>query len=159
MNTLKNKLLAFILLLPLSLFAQQPVNEKPRILISTDIGGTDPDDNQSMMHYLLYSNEFDCEGLVSSPSFGDGNKSEILRMIDIYEQDLPNLKKHNKDFENSQCFLSVTGVPSLYNKTGKTRFCPFGRIFHGYRRFGMDCALRKQAFRPPFVYSCLGLFG
>lgn len=53
MNTLKNKLLAFILLLPLSLFAQQSVNEKPRILISTDIGGTDPDDNQSMMHYLL----------------------------------------------------------------------------------------------------------
>lgn len=104
MNTLKNKLLAFILLLPLSLFAQQPVNEKPRILISTDIGGTDPDDNQSMMHYLLYSNEFDGEGLVSSPSFGDGNKSEILRMIDIYEQDLPNLKKHNKESKTPNAF-------------------------------------------------------
>ena len=28
---------------------------KPRILISTDIGGTDPDDNQSMAHFLMYS--------------------------------------------------------------------------------------------------------
>lgn len=83
MNILKKKLWAFILLLSLPLFAQQPVIERPRILISTDIGGTDPDDNQSMMHYLLYSNEFDCEGLVSSPSFVDGNKNEILRMTEI----------------------------------------------------------------------------
>lgn len=60
---------------------------KPRILISTDIGGTDPDDNQSMIHLLMYANEFDIEGLVSSPSFGDGSKEEILRMIDMYEQD------------------------------------------------------------------------
>ena len=74
-----------------------PVSERPRILITTDIGGTDPDDNQSMMHYLLYSNEFDCEGLISSPSFGEGNKSEILRMIDIYEMDLPKLKLHNQE--------------------------------------------------------------
>ena len=29
--------------------------EKPRILISTDIGGTDPDDNQSMAHFLKVS--------------------------------------------------------------------------------------------------------
>ena len=74
-----------------------PVSERPRILITTDIGGTDPDDNQSMMHYLLYCNEFDCEGLISSPSFGEGNKSEILRMIDIYEMDLPKLKLHNQE--------------------------------------------------------------
>ena len=43
-----------------------PVSERPRILITTDIGGTDPDDNQSMMHYLLYSNKFDCEGLATT---------------------------------------------------------------------------------------------
>ncbi|WP_310586132.1 nucleoside hydrolase-like domain-containing protein [Telluribacter humicola] len=37
---------------------------KPRILISTDIGGTDPDDNQSMAHLLMYSDRFMIEGLV-----------------------------------------------------------------------------------------------
>ncbi|MEI3488228.1 MAG: nucleoside hydrolase-like domain-containing protein [Bacteroides stercoris] len=30
--------------------------QRPRILISTDIGGTDPDDNQSMAHFLMYCN-------------------------------------------------------------------------------------------------------
>ncbi|MBD5332900.1 MAG: DUF1593 domain-containing protein [Bacteroides sp.] len=66
-------------------------SEKPRILISTDIGGTDPDDNQSMIHLLMYANEFDIEGLVSSPSFGEGSKNEILKMIGLYENDLPRL--------------------------------------------------------------------
>jgi len=98
--------LTFLLaaLLPAVLFAQKPVAEKPRILITTDIGGTDPDDNQSMMHYLLYSNEFDCEGLVSSPSYGLGDKSEILRMIDLYEQDLPKLKQHSSQAKTPGAF-------------------------------------------------------
>src|SRR5688500_5940432 len=73
--------------------AQQPIPIKPRILISTDIGRTDPDDNQSMAHLLMYSDLFDIEGLVSSPSYGDGNKKEILRMIALYEKDLPKLQK------------------------------------------------------------------
>ena len=67
---------------------------KPRVIISSDIGGTDPDDNQSVAHLLMYSNEFDLEGLVSTPSFGSGNASEIYRMIDVYEKDLPKLSQH-----------------------------------------------------------------
>jgi len=87
--------------------AQNKVPQKPRILISTDIGGTDPDDNQSMMHYLLYCNEFDCEGLVSSPSYGDGTKEEIIRMIGLYEQDLPKLKKHAKGWPKPDYLRSI----------------------------------------------------
>ena len=67
--------------------AQNPVPLKPRIIVSTDIGGTDPDDNQSMVHLLMYSDKVLIEGLISSPSNGDGSKKEILRMIDIYEKD------------------------------------------------------------------------
>ena len=158
MNTLKNKLLAFILLLPLSLFAQQPVNEKPRILISTDIGGTDPDDNQSMMHYLLYSNEFDCEGLVSSPSFGDGNKSEILRMIDIYEQDLPNLKKHNKESKTPNAFYPSPEYLRSITKQGRHGSAPLA----GYSTAteGSEWIVRcanKHSDRPLYilVWGCL----
>lgn len=40
---------------------------KPRVLVSTDIGGTDPDDNQSMAHLLMYTDCLDLEGIVSSP--------------------------------------------------------------------------------------------
>jgi hypothetical protein len=40
------------------------------VIVSTDIGGTDPDDFQSMMHFLVYADRFDVEGLISSPSPG-----------------------------------------------------------------------------------------
>lgn len=74
--------------------AQKPRPERPRIIVSSDIGGTDPDDNQSMIHLLMYNDMFDIEGLVSSPSFGSGSADEIRRMIGIYEKDYDRLKKH-----------------------------------------------------------------
>lgn len=92
----------------LALPAQQPVPAKPRVLISTDIGGTDPDDNQSMAHLLMYTDKFNIEGLVSSPSYGKGSKDEILRMISLYEKDLPKLKMHQKDFPEPGYLRSVT---------------------------------------------------
>lgn len=64
-----------------------------RILVSTDIGGTDPDDVQSLVHLLVYADSFDLEGLVSSP-YGPGRKEHILQVIDAYELDLPNLRAH-----------------------------------------------------------------
>jgi hypothetical protein len=88
--------------------AQKPVPVKPRILVSTDIGGTDPDDNQSMAHLLMYSDKFTIEGLVSSPSYGKGSKEEILRMIDLYEKDLPKLQKHQKGFSTPDYLRSIT---------------------------------------------------
>lgn len=89
------------------MIAQQPVPVKPRVLVSTDIGGTDPDDNQSMAHLLMYSDRFVIEGLVSSPSYGDGSKAEILRLIDLYEKDLPKLKTHVPDFPSPDALRSV----------------------------------------------------
>jgi len=49
----------------ISLIGEQPLSVKHRILVSTDIGGTDPDDNQSMTHLLMYSDKFSVEGLES----------------------------------------------------------------------------------------------
>ena len=86
MRTNKTFLIFFALLGALAVMAQ-----KPRILVSTDIGGTDPDDNQSMVHLMMYSDLFQLEGIVSSPSFGNGSKEEILRMIDLYAEDYPKL--------------------------------------------------------------------
>ena len=95
MNTFKvtNFFLFISILLITKSLSKEEVPRRPRALISTDIGGTDPDDNQSMIHLLMYSDLFDLEGLVSSPSFGDGSKEEILRMIDLYEEDYSKLKK------------------------------------------------------------------
>ena len=56
--------------------------QRYRVLVSTDIGGTDPDDFQSMVHLLVYADAFDIEGLVSSP-YGPGRK-EIELCQDSY---------------------------------------------------------------------------
>ncbi len=97
-----------VIILPLFVYANNP---RYRILVSTDIGGTDPDDNQSMIHLLMYANEFDIEGLVSSPSFGEGSKDEILRMIDEYEVDLPKLQQGMK----------AAGIKGVYPKAEELR--------------------------------------
>jgi len=65
----------------------------PRIIVSTDIGGSDPDDFQSMVHFLVYADRFDTEGLISSPPH-EGRKEHIMEVIDAYEKDYPNLKEH-----------------------------------------------------------------
>ncbi len=108
MNTFRSLVLLFFPLLTVAAQAQQPVPSKPRILVSTDIGGTDPDDNQSMAHLLMYSDRFTIEGLVSSPSYGEGNKEEILRMIGLYEKDLPRLKAHRSELADPDYLRSVT---------------------------------------------------
>ena len=105
-------------LLATTIGAQNPLPNKPRILISTDIGGTDPDDNQSMTHLLMYNDLFTIEGLVSSPSYGKGNKEEILRMIDLYEKDFPKLQKHYKNFAEPDYLRSIT-------KQGRKGSAPF----------------------------------
>lgn len=93
-NNINISLCFCLCLLAFSACTDKETISKPRVIVSTDIGGTDPDDNQSMTHLLMYSDLFDLEGLVSSPSFGNGSKEEILRMIDLYEKDFAKLSQH-----------------------------------------------------------------
>ncbi|SIO14759.1 nucleoside hydrolase-like domain-containing protein [Algoriphagus halophilus] len=111
-------LFSIIYLFSVQLFGQTTSITKPRVLISTDIGGTDPDDNQSMSHLLMYNDLFDLEGLVSSPSYGSGSTAEIFRMINLYERDLPRLKKHKDGFAEPSFLRSIT-------KQGRKGGAPF----------------------------------
>jgi len=131
--------------------AQNKVPQKPRILISTDIGGTDPDDNQSMMHYLLYCNEFDCEGIVSSPSYGDGTKEEIIRMVGLYEQDLPKLKKHGKGWPKPDYLRSI----AKQGRHGAVRLEGYQEATEG-SDWIVQCARREDK-RPLYVLVWGGL--
>jgi hypothetical protein len=89
-------LLLFIVASTLARAPQEPVaaEPRPRVIVSTDIGGTDPDDFQSMVHFLLYADMFDVEGLVSSP-YGPGRREHMLGVIDRYAADYPSLKTHS----------------------------------------------------------------
>jgi hypothetical protein len=72
-------------------------HSRHRVVVSTDIGGTDPDDFQSMVHLLVSADRIELEGLISSP-FGSGRKRDILDVIDIYAQDYPNLSRQSADY-------------------------------------------------------------
>ncbi len=77
-----------------------------RVVVSTDIGGTDPDDFQSMVHLLVYADLFDIEGLVSSP-YGPGRREHILQVVDAYGNDLPNLKSHSDKYPTTDALQSL----------------------------------------------------
>jgi len=81
--------------------------ERPRVIVSTDIGGTDPDDFQSMVHFLLYADHFDIEGLVSSP-YGPGRKTHILQVIDAYESDYTSLRTYSAHYPAPEALRRVT---------------------------------------------------
>ena len=125
--------------------ARQQLAEKPRVLISTDIGGTDPDDNQSLAHLLMYSNEFDLEGLVSSPSFGSGSTSEIFRMIDVYEKDLPVLHRHVKGLMKPKALRRLV----KQGRTTELPPCGYGEPTEGSEWIVKQA--RKKDHRPLYV--------
>ena len=131
--------------------AQQPVPEKPRILISTDIGGTDPDDNQSMIHFLMYSNLFHTEGLISSPSYGHGTKQHIIDMISLYEKDLPKLKQHDTNFPSPEFLRSI----SKQGRHGTAPLAGYSQPTEG-SNWIIQCA-RKKSKQPLWVLVWGGL--
>jgi hypothetical protein len=77
---------------------------KPRLMILTDIGG-DPDDQQSLIRLMHYSNEFDIEGLIATSSGTLGElpkaavKTELVReIVEAYGQVRDNLALHAQGF-------------------------------------------------------------
>lgn len=81
--------------------------ERHRGVITTDIGGTDPDDYQSMAHVLLYADVLEIEGLISSPFEREG-KTKILEVIDAYEKDFPNLRTWSNRYPQPDALRAMT---------------------------------------------------
>jgi hypothetical protein len=78
----------------------QTVPVKPRLLVTTDIGG-DPDDQQSMRRLMLYANEFEITGLIASAAGTVAELPEpivrpdlIHAIVDDYATVQPNLSQH-----------------------------------------------------------------
>lgn len=80
--------------------------DRPRIIISTDIGGRDPDDFQSMVHFLVHSDLFDTEGLISSPP-DVGRVQHILETIAAYEADYDCLRSNSPGFPSPDALRST----------------------------------------------------
>jgi len=92
----------------LRLVAVAETVQRPRLAVLTDIGG-DPDDQQSMIRLMMYSNEFDIEALIATASGTPGELKVavtrpdlILQIIDAYEKVLPNLRKHAQGWPEAE---------------------------------------------------------
>lgn len=81
--------------------------ERFRILISTDLGGSDQDDMQSLVHLLLYADLFDIDGLVASPP-GAGRAGHILDLLEAYAQDWPVLRRASPTYPSPDALRRVT---------------------------------------------------
>jgi len=71
---------------------------------------SDPDDIQSMVRFLLYTNEFDVEALIASAgTFANiARKQNILDILDLYDQVDENLREHDNRYPIADKLRSVT---------------------------------------------------
>jgi len=99
--------LAGIMHLPAFASTNAPADLRPRVIVCSDIGGTDFDDFQSMIHLFVYADAFDIEGLISSP-YGPGRKEHILKVIDDYARDYPNLKTYSTNYPTPEVLRAIT---------------------------------------------------
>ena len=93
------RLVLFVLLLLPSIAFTQTGN-RPRVLVLTDIEA-DPDDAQSMIRFLTYSNQWDVEGLIATTSIHQKTRvapESIIKILDAYKKVQPNLLMHEKGF-------------------------------------------------------------
>jgi hypothetical protein len=71
-------------------------SSKPRVFIISDISN-EPDDAESLVRYLLYSNQFETEGLVACTSTWMKTKvcpEDMHKILDAYSQVVDNLNAH-----------------------------------------------------------------
>ena len=99
--------------------AQQPA--KSRVIVLTDIEA-DPDDAQTLIRLLLYSNQIDIEGLIATTSVHQKARvapETIRKIINGYNKVQPNLLKHETGYPTAQTLLSIVkqGLP-LYGMEG-----------------------------------------
>jgi len=118
--------------------------QKPRVIVSSDIGGSDPDDFQSMIHLLIYSDVLDIEGLISSPPQA-GRAKHILEAIDAYEKDYTHLKQHADQFPTPAALRQVTKQGAI----GPAPAQGWSESTEG-SRWIIECAKRQET-RPLWV--------
>lgn len=100
----------------LSAFPYSAQAEKQRVFVLTDISN-EPDDEESMVRFLVYANEYDIEGLVATTSTHLRNRTredQIRRQVDAYSQVRGSLALHADGYPTSDQLLAVTatGQPS-----------------------------------------------
>lgn len=77
---------------------------KPRVFVLTDIEN-EPDDAMSLVRFLVYSNQYDIEGLVATTSIHQRNHvapARIRRIVAAYGKVRDNLERHEPGFPTAE---------------------------------------------------------
>jgi hypothetical protein len=94
-----------------------PKENKPRIILLTDIGG-DRDDEQSFTQFMMYADQFDIEGLIATsirifpeekhrPIDGDPQPQYLVDFINAYGEVRGNLLKHSEGWPEPEALLAL----------------------------------------------------
>ena len=120
-------LIIFCLIIPFHSISGQTnqnntqINQKNRAIILTDIGA-DPDDSESLVRLLLYSNLIDIEGLVATTSCWQKtivHPDYIKNIVQAYDKVQSNLNKHEAGFPSGESILKkVTRGIAEYGMQG-----------------------------------------
>lgn len=114
---LKNPLFALWALLSAFHAPAQYFNQKPRVFVLTDIEN-EPDDAQSLVRFLTYSNMWDVEGLVATTSCWQRDKTaewRIHEIVDAYGKVRANLERHEPGFPSYEKLKGIIkrGIPKF----------------------------------------------
>lgn len=100
-----------------------PDSQKRRVFVLTDILN-EPDDQQSVVRYLLYSNEFDTRALCATTSTWLRDKPRpdaIRKIVEVYGDVVDNLNKHvhpMNQYPSAQKMLSlITTGPDVSQRS------------------------------------------
>ncbi|MDZ7649161.1 MAG: DUF1593 domain-containing protein [Cytophagales bacterium] len=77
-----------------------PENKRHRVIVLSDIEA-DPDDTQSLIRFLMYSNQWNVEGLIATTSIHQKKRvapESIQKVLSAYGKVQPNLLKHESGF-------------------------------------------------------------
>lgn len=99
----------------LAMAAMASAAERARLVVLTDIssleaGVREPDDGQSLIRLLLFSNEIDIEGLIATSNMGHGQtvRPELIRQaVAAYGKVRGNLLRHDKRYPPAERLLAV----------------------------------------------------
>lgn len=119
--------------------AHRADDARPRVIVTTDfppldvIPGkgcpgpaekcSDPDDVQSMVRFLLYTNEFEVEGLIASAAtFANvARKQHILDILNLYDKVDENLLAHDGRYPTADRLRAVTweGMDNAWGRSAE----------------------------------------
>lgn len=139
-------------LLCIAAFAASPLfstaSDQARVFVLTDISN-EPDDEESLVRFLVYANEYDVEGLVATTSTWlrqNPREDLIRRHLAAYAEVQPNLLLHAPGFPSADRLTAVTatGQPG-YGQTfvGPEKSTPGSRL--------LQAAIEKSDPRPLWI--------